>query len=130
MTTAVIAAVRSIDRSGDRARSYRFGGRRQVELVGAQHRDADRATLGAARDHGGAETVAAGEHLDRRLVEPEVVDRMRDLAVLDPEHAVAGEAGGEDALGVERAQVEEPRDQDAALDALDQLVARGGAAVE
>src|SRR5260221_694177 len=110
--------------------SHRLGGGGQVEVVGPQHGDAHRPTLDAARDRGGAQAVAAGQHLDRRLVEPEVVDRVRDGAVLDPVHAVAGQAGGEDGLGIERAQVEEPGDQHAALDALDELVARGAAAVE
>src|SRR5262245_36981957 len=101
-----------------------------MELVRAQHRDALPAALTAGRDRRRAEAVALCEHLDRRLVEPEVVDRVRDRAVLDQEHAVAGEPGGEQRLRFERTQVPEPRDQHAALDALDELVARGVAALE
>ena len=45
--------------------SDRFGDRREVEFVGSQRRDAQRADLVAARDRRGAEAVAMREHLDR-----------------------------------------------------------------
>src|SRR5262249_24531859 len=108
-----------------------FGDRRQVEFVGPQHRDAGPAgALAAGRDRGRPETVAAREHLDRRLVEPEVVDRMRARAVLDEEHAVAGEPGRQDGLRVERAQVPERRVRHAPLDVVDQTAAARRAPLE
>ena len=45
----------------------------------------------SARLH--TECGGARAHIDRAIVEPEVVDRVNDLAVLDEPDAVAGEAG-------------------------------------
>ena len=61
-------------------RSHRVGHRRQVEVVGAQPGDAQAAT---DADRRLGERVGLGEHRRRRVVEPEVVHRRDDLAVLD-----------------------------------------------
>ena len=54
------------------------------------------------------------QQIDRALVEPEVVDRVNDLAVFDQPDAVAGEAGDHRVLRVDRADVPEPRDEQGA----------------
>lgn len=55
----------------------------------------------------------AGEHDDRRFVEPEALHRAHDLAALDEEDVVAGEPGRGQGLRIERADVEEARRGDA-----------------
>ena len=64
------------------------------------------------------------EQVDRALVEAEVVDRADDLAVLDEVDAVAGEAGEQQRLRVDLADVPEAGQQQAALGAGDQVVDR------
>ena len=70
------------------------------------------------------------EQVDRALVPPEVVDRAGDLAVLDQVDAVAGQAGEQQALRVDLADVPETGEQQAALGAGDQLVDAAGAALD
>ena len=55
------------------------------------------------------------EHVDRPLVEPEVVHRADDLAVLDQVDAVPGQAGQQQRLRVDLADVPQAGQQQAAL---------------
>ena len=68
------------------------------------------------------------EQVDRRLVEPEVVHRAGHLAALDEEDAVAGEAGQQQRLRVDLADVPERGEQQAALGGRDHLRRRHGGA--
>ena len=77
-----------------------------------------------------AEHVARGERADDRLRVAQVLHRLRDLAALDEEQAVAREAGDDLRLRVEDAVVPEVGDEQPPLDAGDQLLERLVAARE
>ena len=64
------------------------------------------------------------QQVDRALVEPEVVDRAGDLAVLDQVDAVAGQPGEQQRLRVDLADVPQAGQQQPALGAGDQVVER------
>ena len=70
------------------------------------------------------------QQVDRALVEPEVVDRAGDLAVLDEVDAVAGQPGEQQRLRVDLADVPQAGQQQAALDAGDQVLGAAGGAVD
>src|SRR2546422_5957427 len=70
------------------------------------------------------------EHLDDALVEAEIPDAVADLAVLDPERAVARHAGEDFLVGIDLADVPQPRDQETPLGRADHLLGRAFAAVE
>src|SRR5439155_9900692 len=70
------------------------------------------------------------ERLVVGLGEAEVADRERDLAVLDGEDTVPGHPGDDRPQRVHPPRVPEPRDQETALDAADELLARGGSGFE
>src|SRR6201999_2948173 len=75
---------------------------------------------GQGRD-AGADLGQAAQHADRALVEPEVVDRPGDLAVLDQVDTVAGQAGEQQGLRVDLPDVPQAGQQQAALGAGDHL---------
>ena len=64
---------------------------------------------------GPPDVLEAVQHQQRALVPAEVLQRARDLALLDEERAVAREPGLQHRARIERADVEEVRDEDAAL---------------
>src|SRR4051812_46471374 len=87
------------------------------------------AGFGAADAYRGADRLEIVEQEERRVVEPEILDRSRDLAVLDEERSIAGKAGVKDRAWIDFAQVPEPRDQNSPRGRLDHLVHRRWAAL-
>src|SRR5215204_5651440 len=77
-----------------------------------------------------ADVLEAVQHQQRTLVPAEVLQRPRNLAVLDEERPVACETGLQHRAGIERANVEEVRDENAAGAAGDDLLRALGAASE
>src|SRR5215471_9443855 len=96
----------------------------EVARLDRRHHDggADVARLRRAHPDRAAHRLEVAEHDDRALIEAEVLHRMADPAVLDQEGAVARETGVEDRARIERPDVPEARDQDAALGGADQVV--------
>ena len=64
-----------------------------------------------------------GQRVEVALRVAQVLDRPDDLAALDEERPVAGHAGHDRELGVDRVRVVEAGDEQAAIEAADQLVA-------
>src|SRR6185436_5063105 len=75
------------------------------------------APLAGEAGGGGGGVREAAHQVDGALVEPEVVDRAGDLAVLHEVDAVAGQAGEQEGLRVDLADVPEAGHQQTALDA-------------
>ena len=70
---------------------------------GSPEREREEAAAGVRGDLAGGFEVL--EEIDRAVVEPEVVDRVNDFAVLDQPDAVTGEAGDHGVLRVDGADV-------------------------
>src|SRR5688572_20776552 len=92
------------------------------------HRRSRTAALARADTLGTSKHLEIVEDEDRRLVPAHVLDRTRDLAILDQEGPVAGEAREQDRALIDAADVPEAGTQDAALGARDHLLERGRAA--
>src|SRR5690348_9225308 len=105
-TQSVMASGRRADRRHVEVGDAHRGHARPREVVGPLAR---KAALARTRLGDSAEQV------DRTLVEAEVVHAPDDLALLDEVHAVAGEAGQEQGLGVDLADVPETREQQPTL---------------
>src|SRR3954471_23040894 len=92
---------------------------REVEIANLDRRYNDRETRSSrfARAHANRAThcIEVVQHEDRRLVEAEVLDRARDLAALDEKRSVARETGIENRARIDRTQIPEACDDDAAL---------------
>ena len=95
------------------------GQRREVEVA---DRAAPASSAPRVVGHGAADVLEPVQHQQRALVPAEVLQRARDLALLDEERPVAREAGLQHRSRIERADVEEVRHEDAALAARDQLL--------
>ena len=105
----------------------RLGHARHVEVGDPQRRrrragEVVVAPLAAEARHRRRGVREPAEQVDRALVEPEVVDRAGDLAALDEVDAVAGQAGEQQGLRVDLADVPEAGQQQPALGAGDQVV--------
>ena len=70
-----------------------------------------------------ADGATAGHRLEVALGEAQVPDRPDDPAVLDEERPVAGHPGDDGELGMDRVRVVEAGDEQAAVEARDELVA-------
>src|SRR5690625_3393697 len=111
---------RSTDRDVDGSRSAGGGDAAHVEVGYAQCRSGRTrelvAPLTAERRHAHACLREPPQQVDRTLVEAEVVDGAGDLAVLDQVDAVAGEAGEEERLRVDLADVPQTGQEQAVFD--------------
>src|SRR5688500_16303791 len=112
-----------------RRRSDRVAGTGEVEVSRLDrwhdHRRSRTAALARADTLGTSEHLEIVEHEDRRLVPAHVLDRTRDLAILDQEGPVARQAREQDRALIHAADVPEAGTQDAALGARDHLLERG-----
>src|SRR5205807_2466632 len=71
-----------------------------------------------------ADVRGAGQQRDGAFVETEVVHRTDDLALLDEEDAVPGQTGEQQRLRVDRTDVPQAGQQQAAVDVADHLLER------
>ena len=98
---------------------------REVEVANLDRRNNDRETWSAgftrAHAHGATHRIEVVQHEDRRLVEAKILDRLRDLASLYEERAVARESRIENRSRIDGTKVPEARDEEAALAAGDEV---------
>src|SRR5688500_18105657 len=109
--------------------SHRVRRRSEIELSHRERRHDERpATLRAGDADRGTDRLDVVEHEQRGFVEAEVLDRLRDLAVLVVEDAVAREPCVENGARIDRPQIPEPRHENAARRGPDHLRGRRGPA--
>src|SRR3954470_19279370 len=115
-------------------RSHGLGHARHVEVRDPQRRGGGAgevvvAPLAAEAELGRRRVREAVQQVDGALVEAVVVDGSGDLAVLDEVDPVAGEAGEQQRLRVDLADVPQAGEQQPALCARDEVLDRAGGAV-
>src|SRR5258706_16295767 len=104
---------------------------RKVEILRLDGWHHDWTTLLRAADtNRGAERLEIAQEKEWRLVEAEVLDRLGDLPVLDQERPVAREAREQNRARINRAEIPQPRDENAARSGLDHVVHRRRAAFQ
>ena len=83
----------------------------EIEIAHLDRRNHDRlagiAAFARAHALGDAHRFQVVQHEDRRIVEPEILHRLRDLSVLDQKGSVAGQAGVENRAWIHRPQIPE-----------------------
>src|SRR5260221_1744751 len=73
---------------------------------------------------GAADILEFRQHEERALVPTEILETARDLSFLDEKSSVACESSQENRAGIQKANVEEVRDQNSTLRSSDEIVSR------
>src|SRR5438034_8383413 len=102
----------------------KLGERRQVKLADLHARYDHLEAFLAGGALGRGHHLDLAEHLDDALVEAEIPGAVADLAVLDSERAVARHPGEDFLVGIDLADVPQPRDQETPLGRADRLRGR------
>src|SRR5262245_2772606 len=96
----------------------------EVPAVDADRRDENAAKVALERSPLAADGARSSKRFEVTLGEPEVPDRPDDPAILDVEGPVAGHAGDDRELGMDRVRVVEAGHEQAALETTDEVLAR------
>src|SRR5258707_1097925 len=97
----------------------------EIEILHLDRRNNNRsARLRPGKTNWTSNCLQIVEHEKRRIVEPEILYRLRNFSVLDEERSVSRESRIENRSRIDLSQIPETRDQHTALSGLDHVVDR------